>query len=196
MYGRTSIVGAATALLALSWPLSSMAQGDCGEIQFGTAISSQFPNARNACLDIVRRDGREFAHFQARVVRVRGNEVEAEFKLPDGTYGRPVSFTPSPDARVNIGGRSYRYRDLSRGQELDVYLPPDRWEMVVHEDPNADFATAATISTVALAEPTPQTAGVLPRTWTVLPLLALVGAVLTVLGAAVGVLRMGLRREM
>ena len=82
------------------WSPARLAQGNCGNIVFGEAITSQFPNARNACLGVVTREGREFAHFQARIRNVRAGQVEAEFKLPDGTWGRPAAFTPASDGRV------------------------------------------------------------------------------------------------
>ena len=178
-----SIAGIAATLLVALWSPSGMAQGNCGNIVFGEAITSQFPNARNACLGVVTRDGRQFAHFQARIRSVRGNQIEAEFKQPDGTWGRPVAFTPESDARARVAGRSYRYRDLSRGQELDVYLPPDRWEIAVQAD-ETEFETARVITFVALAEPTQQVAA-LPSTGSPLPLLALVGVLLAGLGAGV-----------
>ena len=151
--------GAMTVLLALLWSSSGVAQGNCGNIQFTTDISSRFPNAANACLDVVQREGKDYAHFQARIVSVSGSRVEAEFKLPNGEYGRTVAFTPPGNSRVRIGGSTYRYSDLSRGQELDVYLPPDRWELV---------------SEVPLTEPT-ETFAALPSTASSLPWLAVFG---------------------
>lgn len=150
----THIAHVAGVLVALSWSQASIAQGDCGDIVFIEQVSSRFPEAKDACRDIVERDGEQYAHFQARIVRVRGSEVQAEFRLPDGTYGPPVAFTPPRSARVRIEGRSYRYGELSSGQNLDVYLPPDRWEIALHEDPDADFRSAESVTTVALTEPT------------------------------------------
>ena len=194
MSRRINMGGATTALLVLFWSQSTFAQGNCGAIAFSDAISSRFPNARNACLDVVERGGKQLAHFQARVTRVRGNSVEAEFKLPNGKYGRPVTFTPPADARTRIAGQSYRYTDLNRGQVLDVYLPPDRWEIVVPQDAT-DFATAPTVASVALADVAPQVAAALPSTASFMPLLALLGAVLSGLGACVARVRLRLQRN-
>jgi hypothetical protein len=189
---KSSIIGAAGVLLALSWTPSTLAQGNCPDIQFTGPIAREFPNASNACLGVVTREGRQFAHFQARVTNVRGNTVEAEFKMPDGTYGRPIAVTPDPESRVRIAGRTYRFRDLSRGQELDVYLPPDRWEIAVASDPAVDFAAAPTVTTFAVAQPAPAVAAsTLPRTASPLPLLGALGGLLTVLGFAVA----GIRRR-
>jgi len=189
----SSIIGAAGTTLALLWTQSALAQPSCRDLTFTGPVARQFPDARDACLGVETRDGRQYAHFNARIRNVRGNIVEAEFKLPDGSYTRQISFTPDPDARVRIAGRDYRYRDLSRGQELDVWLPPDRWEIVVPQDPEQSFAAAPTVAVFAISEPTPSVAAnTLPRTASVLPLTGAFGGLLTVLGFAVA----GIRRRL
>ena len=151
---KWNIVGAAGVLFALSWTQSTVAQTSCNDITFTGPVAREFPDARKACLDVVEREGRDFAHFQARIRNVRGGTVEAEFRMPDGTYSRPITVTPDPSARVRIEGRDYRWRDLSRGQELDVWLPPDRWEIVVPEDPAQQFAASPAIAVFVISEPT------------------------------------------
>jgi LPXTG-motif cell wall-anchored protein len=181
-------IGAATALLIALWSPTSLAQGNCGNIVFGSAITDQFPNAKDACLGVVTRDGAQFASFEARIINARGGTVEAEFKQPDGSWGNPVTFTPDPDMRVRIRGQTYRLRDLARGQELNVYLPSDRWEIAAQTDATAEFETAPTVTFAAL-EPAPAApaarVATLPSTGSPLPLLALVGAFLAALGAGV-----------
>ncbi len=189
MNHRIGIIGVTAALLAVGWSQSTMAQGNCGNIVFSSDISSRFPNARRACLDVATREGKQYAHFKTRITAVRGNEVSAEFKLPDGTYGRTVTFTPDPDARARIAGTTYRIRDLSRGQELDVYLPPDRWEIVIPQDPAQTFVAAPVVTTIVLQEPTQ-----LPRTGSPLPLLALLGGLIAAFGAGARGLRRKLER--
>lgn len=184
------MVGTAGFLLALSWTGAALAQGNCSQLVFTGPVAREFPEARNACLGVETREGRQFAHFQARIRSVRGNTVEAEFKMPDGSYSRPISVTPNPDSRVRIAGQSYRWRDLSRGQELDVYLPPDRWEIAVPADTDAQFAAAPTVVVLAIAEPAPVVAAnTLPRTASPLPLVGALGGALTVLGFAVAAIR-------
>jgi hypothetical protein len=110
--------------------------------------------------------------------------------MPDGSYGRTVSVTPDPNARVRIEGRNYRFNELARGQELDVYLPPDRWEIAVASNPEVEFAAAEQVTLVALAQPTPTVAAnTLPRTASPLPLIGALGGVLTALGFGVAVIR-------
>jgi hypothetical protein len=187
---KSSLIGAAGVLLALSCSQATLAQQpSCRDLTFTGPVLSQFPQAGEACLGVETREGRPYAHFNARIRSVRGNTVEAEFKMPDGTYSRPISVTPDPDARVRIAGRSYRYRDLSRGQELDVYLPPDRWEIVVPAD-TEQFAAAPTVVVLAITEPAPTlAANTLPRTASPVPLIGALGALLTALGLAVVAIR-------
>jgi hypothetical protein len=186
----TRIVGTAGTLLALSWTGAALAQGNCSELVFTGPVAREFPEARNACIGVETREGRQYAHFQARIRSVRGNTVEAEFKMPDGTYGRPISVTPNSDSRVRIAGRSYRWSELSRGQELDVYLPPDRWEIAVPADTDAQFAAAPAVTTLAIAQPAPiVAANTLPRTASPLPLVGALGGLLTALGFAVAAIR-------
>ena len=185
------IFGAGGVLLALSWTQSSFAQQpSCNDLNFTGPVAREFPDARRACLDVVERDGRDFAHFQARIREVRGGTVEAEFKMPDGTYSRPISVTPDPSARVRIQGRDYRWRDLSRGQELDVWLPPDRWEIAVPEDPGQQFAAAPAVAVFVISEPTTTlAANTLPRTASPVPLVGALGALLAALGFGVAAIR-------
>lgn len=183
MHARTSIPTATAVLLALLWSAASFAQGNCGNIEFTEAISSQFPDAKDACLGVVERDGKQYAKFEARIVRVQGSRVEAEFKLPNGEYGKTVAFTPPSSARVRIAGTSYRYRDLSPGQELDVYLPPDRWEIAVPQEP--DFATAQAVEEVELTEPS-ETLAALPSTAGRLPWATVLGVALLLVSLGSG----------
>jgi hypothetical protein len=179
-------------MLALSWAPSLLAQeASCRDLNFTGPIAREFPNARDACLGVVTRDdGRRYAHFQARVRNVRGNTVEAELKMPDGSYGRPISVTPDPNARVRIAGRNYRYNELSRGQELDVYLPPDRWELAVASDPAVEFEEAPAVTLFVLSQPSEQVAAnTLPRTASPVPLIGVLGGLLAVLGVAMLVIR-------
>jgi hypothetical protein len=187
MKKHVAINSVAVLLLAASWSQVASAQVGCGDLVFTGDIARQYPNAKNACLDVVTKDGQQFAHFKARITRVRGNTVEAEFKQPDGTYTRPISFTPAPNARIRIAGQSYRYSDLTRGQELDVYLPPNRWAVAVPET-EEPFLTARVVTIVALEEPSPAFAA-LPRTASPLTAIGLLGGMLALLAGLARVVR-------
>jgi hypothetical protein len=188
MASRPRIASVALVLLAALASRAVIAQGSCGDIVFSRDITSRFPRVRDACLEIVERKGQPYAHFKARITRVSGDTVGAEFKQPDGSYSRAVQFQPEPNARVRIAGQTYRYRDLSPGQELDVYVPPDRWAFAVYE-PEVDFVVAEVVELVALDEPQPALAANLPHTASSLPLVGLAGLLLAGLAAIVRLIR-------
>jgi hypothetical protein len=174
---RILIGSTATVLMALGGVTQVMATSHerptgCGDIVFVDEITSVFPEASNACLTIVDRDGQQYARFDAEIVRVRGAEVRAKFKRPDGTWTKAYAFRPDPDRRIKIQGKSYRYRDLSAGQPLDIFLATDKFEMVMLDD-DTDFASTAVITTVVLYEPEPEPE--MPKTAGPLPLVALLG---------------------
>lgn len=165
---------------------SVLAQGGCGNVNFTGPVLSQFPQARDACLDLVTRNGQQFAHFKGEIVRISGNQVTMRFKLPNGQYSQNFSFTPQSTARINIAGTKYRVSELSRGQELDIYLPPDRWEFDVPETEN--FAAAAPaevvrITTITTASPT------LPKTASSVPLAGALSLALLALGSGLALIR-------
>ena len=166
---------------------SAYAQGGCGDITFTGEIGTRFPEAKNACLDMVNKDGQELAHFKAEIMGVSGNQVRARFKLPNGQYSQTYAFTPQSGSRVNIAGQRYRFNELSRGQELDIYLPPDRWEFDVPASDN--FATAAPADVVRITTITVASAATLPHTASSVPLVGMLSVVLLALGTGFTLIR-------
>jgi hypothetical protein len=166
----------------------AFAQSGCPALDFHSSITSRFPDARDACLGIEMRDGRQYAHFQGEIVRVSGNRVRMRFQLPDGTFSDTYAFDVSPDARVSIEGRDYRWRDLERGQPLDIYLPPDRWQFHVPESER--FEVSRTVAVFTPLRQEESTGGeMLPSTASPLPLIGFAGGVLSVLGVSLLALR-------
>ena len=82
--------------------------------------------------------------------RVRGNSVTLYIPANDST----ITVSPDSDARVRIAGRKVRPRDLSRGQELNLYVSVDRFtqpvidEIMLHTEEDEELVAAP-------AEPTP-----------------------------------------
>lgn len=163
---------------------SALAQQGCPSITFTGPVLSQLPEAQNACKEMVTRNGQQFAHFKAEIVGVSGSQVRARFELPNGQYSKTYSFTPPSGSRVNINGQRYRFNELSRGQELDIYLPPDRWEFEVPETDN--FAAApevVRITTITVGSAT------LPKTASSVPLVGLLSVALLALGTGLTLIR-------
>ncbi len=151
---------------------------------FHGPVTSQFPEASNACLDIATREGKQYAHFKGEIVSVSGSQVRARFKLPNGQYSQTYAFTPKSGSRVKIAGQTYRFSELQKGQELDLYVPPDRWEFEVPE--TESFAAAPTVETYRV---TTVTVGSLPHTASEVPLVGLLSVVLLALGTGLTLIR-------
>src|SRR5688572_12301313 len=84
------------------------AQGPaCQEVKFSEDVLDRFPNARQSCLDVISRDGQEYAVFKVQLQEVRGNTLRVRVKNPDGTYGKAQNVATSPQRRVLIEGKSY-----------------------------------------------------------------------------------------
>ena len=171
------------ALIALAFGSQAMAQGDltCDDIEFSSAVTDNYPSIANACDAVIQRDGTLFARIQVEVLRVRGNNLTFRVLNNDGTSGGSYTQNVGTSWRANIGGRSYRARDLVRGQQLNVYLPSDRWAFVhetVEEEPDMEAEVIAVV-------PAPM----LPKTASQLPLAGVLGGGLLLLGATLTLAR-------
>ena len=172
---------------------TSLAQvPSCDDIVFTAQVTSQYADIKNACQEVVEREGRPFVKLQAEVVRVRSasRSVTLRFKDRSGDYGPRVSVTPASPVNVILGGEKVRLRDLARGQEINIYLPPDRWALA-HLDETDD---AAPVSMTTFEEPEEEdVAAELPRTASSLPWLGLLGLLSLSAGVALGLRRTRVR---
>ena len=171
---RVIVFLVAMPLLAFSSLASALT---CDEVVFTEEITSKFADAHNACIEVVERDGQSFVKMNVEFLSSSGGRLTFRFKNKDGSFGPTHSVSPGSDWRANIAGRSLRARDLTRGQELSVYLPSDRWEAHVTSTDMVVETFSLIIITRAEAEPM-----MLPSTASKMPLFALFG-VLALLGA-------------
>jgi hypothetical protein len=155
-------------LLAFSSLASALT---CDEVVLSPEITSKFANAQDACIEVVERDGQAFVKMNVELLSSQGGRLTFRFKNNDGSFGPTHSIRPSSDWRANIAGRSLRARDLTRGQEMSIYVPSDRWEAHV-DAPEAVVETFTLIVITAAAEPEPM---MLPSTAGNMPLFALFG---------------------
>jgi len=190
MKSTTGLLASLTLIGGFAATQPALAQAGCGDVTFTGSIASQFPEARNACLGIETRNGEQFAHFKGEIVSVSGQQVRAKFKLPGGGYSKTYAFTPKQSSRININGATYRYSDLSPGQQLDVYVPPSRWEFDVPESQSeAQPETLAAAGSVEVFRVTTVTLPSLPATASLVPLVGALAVMLLGLGAVLALVR-------
>jgi hypothetical protein len=168
----------------------------CSDINFTGRVLSNFPDANRFCKEVVEKDGEMYAHFTAEFVRRSGNQVELRFKNDSGGYHDETLWVDVPDGqRVKINGRNLYVRQLERGDELDIYLPSDRWE-VAQYDTHEEFAAAPAVATYEIVdEPDDAGSSYLPSTASPLPLIGLLGGLFTSLGAGLAWLRIRRARQ-
>jgi LPXTG-motif cell wall-anchored protein len=181
---RVIVFLAAIPLLGFSSFASALT---CDEVVLGTDITSRFPTAQDACLAVIERDGQIFVKMKAELTRdPRGNQATFRFIHADGSHGPTYSADLDPSWRVSIEGSNRRLRDLSRGQELSLYLPSNRWE--AHVEASDLVVETFTFIVIRQAAPEPL---MLPSTASNMPLFALFGG-LALFGA--GLIRVSRRQ--
>ncbi|MGI9343315.1 MAG: hypothetical protein ACR2QV_10710 [Gammaproteobacteria bacterium] len=194
-----TVLGSAAALLVAAGFSGQVSAGghesagalSCADIEFNSSITDVLPNANEACLSVIERDGRPFAEFKAEVVRNRGATMHARFKRADGGWTDTYELTPDKSRRVNIGGESIRLRDMQRGQQMNIFLPADRFEIVVADDD--DVATEPVTFVVITLRRAPAAPAALPTTAGPLPLIGVLGSLFLALGAGIAMLRRRIR---
>jgi len=109
--------------VALSSATTASAQQEsaltCADFRPTPEALDRYPNLAGACESIIERDGELYGLFRADVRRVRGNNVTLH--LP--ATGKTFVVRPDASHRVIAEGQQLRARNLSRGQEIRIYLP-------------------------------------------------------------------------
>lgn len=106
----------------------------CADLNWSTEVLAQNPDIAAMCQTVYERDGILYAKTSIEVVRVRGNTMTFRPVSLDGTKGDSRKVTLTDSWRANINGRLYRANDLQRGQQLNVYLPEDRFALAIADD--------------------------------------------------------------
>jgi hypothetical protein len=115
------------------------------------AAKARFADLSGSCMGVTERDGALYMHTKVVVRRVRGNRVTLYLPATDRTF----EVTPDASSRVEIAGRKIRPRDLSRGQELNIYVSVDKFteeiiDEIVFETEEEEFVAAPAVIAPAL----------------------------------------------
>lgn len=125
MKNQSGLLACASLLLLASSIVQSQ-NADCENVKFSDEILNRFPQAPEACLDVISRDGEEYAVFRVQLDRVTGNTLQVRFNQPDGSQGPTTRIATSPEFRVLVDGTPTRVRDLAPRQELTAYVQVSR----------------------------------------------------------------------
>jgi len=169
---RAFFVFQAVFLLAIGAPASAQTDLTCADITFEQEVLSKYPSATEGCRDVVEVDGERYAKMRVEIMGARGNVGTFRFMNKDGTYGPLESVTVDDDWRASLGGKEYRMRQLSKGQEINIYIPANRWEAHVASDMSGEITSYYAV--VMVHQPTGGGAA-LPSTASPLPLIGMLG---------------------
>ena len=126
----------------------------CADLNWSADTLAANPDIAKSCQAVYEKGGKLYAKASIEVVRVRGNRVTFRTLRTDGSKGDSRSVQLNNSWRAEIGGRNYRASDLSRGQQLNVYLPEDRFALVVEDADGPDVADIVIIEAAVVAMPT------------------------------------------
>lgn len=122
-----------TVALSISGQAAAQAP-TCDDIEWSANVLANYSDIADSCQGVFEKDGKMYAKATVEVQRVRGNRITFRALHTDGTKGPSHSIQVPTSWRADIAGRKYRASELERGQELNVYLPDDRWALAVAEE--------------------------------------------------------------
>lgn len=126
----------------------------CGDLNWSAEALAANPDIAKSCQAVYEKNGELYAKASIEVVRVRGNRMTFRPLHTDGTKGDSRSVQLDNAWRAEIGGRSYRASDLMRGQQLNVYIPEDRFALIVEDADGPDEADLVIIEEEVVEMPT------------------------------------------
>lgn len=184
---------AAIIVAAMTWFGTSMAapplhartpgidMNSCEAVNWSTDLTSRFPWIKAGCQEVIEVKGVKYARFNADFVRRnRDGSVVFDFKDRDNKDMGRVTLQPGARQRLVIEGESYRFADLTRGQNLHLYVPENMYAVATEpgepRDELAEIVTPMEKSEVAQVDTAPAPmVNRLPRTAGPLPLVLLAG---------------------
>ncbi|MFB3106951.1 MAG: hypothetical protein ACE1ZA_18775, partial [Pseudomonadales bacterium] len=90
----------------------------CNDFRPTPQALARFPDLKGACDAVVERNGELYGRFTAIVRRTSNRSTTLYLPVTDHTF----KVEPQSDARVIVDGKKVRPRNLTRGQEIRIYL--------------------------------------------------------------------------
>lgn len=126
----------------------------CADLNWSAEALGANPDIGKSCQAVYEKNGELYAKASIEVVRVRGNRMTFRPLHTDGTKGDTRSIQLDNSWRAEIGGRTYRASDLMRGQQLNVYIPEDRFALAVADADGPDASDVVVIEDEVVEMPT------------------------------------------
>jgi hypothetical protein len=149
------VIGIGFALsMGMGQAMAQDAAPTCADLNWAADVLAANPDIAQSCKGVYEKNGEMYAKVSIEVVRVRGNRMTFRPMHTDGSKGNSRSIVLDNSFRAEIGGREYRASDLMRGQELNVYMPPDRFALAVEDADGPDAEDMVVIEEEVVEMPT------------------------------------------
>ena len=125
----------------------------CAEVEWAQDLLEQYPRIAEGCQEVVVSEGVKWARFDAEYVRRSQDRVTMNFKDRQGRSMGEITVLPAPEQRVSIEGREYRFSELSRGQQVNIYVPERMFAVAVEPGVPAELLAQIVPAPVTQAEP-------------------------------------------
>ena len=118
-------------LLSASGAINAQDAPTCDDLVWSAQVLEANPDIGLSCQGVFEQGGELYAKVTIEIPRARGNRSTFRPQHTDGSRGDLRSITVPSAWRANIGGQSYRASELLPGQELNVYMPQDRFALAM-----------------------------------------------------------------
>ncbi len=188
-------LGSLVLALVPAWALAQQPAA-CERVEFSEEVLARFPNIRQACLDVINKDGQDYVVVIADLVRTTSRRATVRIKRSDGSFSDPINIDVQPNRRFNVDGKMVPLQDVAVGQELTTYIQRQGSGHCAglrrrKSSSSRRSRRRRSRSTVAAAAPAPE----MPKTATNLPLAGTIGLVLLASGAGIAFMRRRARPE-
>src|SRR6266403_4528533 len=83
-------------------PASNAQSSACETVQFSPSLLQRFPNVRDDCLDVISRDGQQWAVIKANLTRTAPTAVWVKMRQRDGKLSETRKINVKPGFRVKV----------------------------------------------------------------------------------------------
>ncbi len=124
----TAVLGLTTSgalLAAEQFPTTRDTPTTCDSVRWHKYMVAQFPKVVAACREVViAKDGSKWARFESELEQIESDGT-LNFGVQDSRGNRvdQLSLTPDVGQVAYIDGRATEFKDLRRGQVLNLYMP-------------------------------------------------------------------------
>lgn len=157
----------------------------CNDFRPTPQALARFPDLEGACDAVVERNGELYGRFTAIVRRTTNRSTTLYLPATDHTF----TIEPQPDARVIVDGKKVRPRNLTRGQEIRVYLAVNAFST-----PDIQEIALVTEADIIISHPV-SPAAALPTTASPWPTFGLFSITLVGIGLLLRLARLNEQRE-